>query len=303
MKLKHFAYITSFVLGLSLADYVYETYHSSKKSEESLNTANIATAIRPQKDIVSNNAYALNNSMSRINKDKDLQARLSGKKSEGTLLETNVLSELRGERYDGTYTQLCMIINDDEHNWLFNNSKESELSRNIQNSTALQNWYIIGAMLKDSIIDFNSSPWNEIKFNKKKHTEYLPLKKLLNNMEKIYYDTIKYEDTTSIMKMAELYNLIEQYICSEREETPNSEGLLYLTNGNSGDCNDITPAYFALLGYYGYKVEMKTAHAYNGKRSTLHTWLQVNHNGTKFDLDPTWHPVFIPLKPRLGEKD
>ena len=34
------------------------------------------------------------------------------------------------------------------------------------------------------------------------------------------------------------------------------------------------------------------------EENTLHTWLQVNIHGTRFDLDPTWYGRFMPLNPR-----
>jgi hypothetical protein len=162
-----------------------------------------------------------------------------------------------------------------------------------QNITAAKNILLINAILNDSIYDFDRN--KSVKFNSSEHKEYIPLKMLLSGMDKIYYG-----DNSGLVKLKEYCGLISEYIRSGKL-TLESSGLVYLTNNNLGDCNDLTPAYFALLTYYGFKVDMPLSVVDVNSDISLHTWLNVKMDDLEFDLDPTWYRIFVPLDPRLDK--
>lgn len=123
--------------------------------------------------------------------------------------------------------------------------------------------------------------------------EYVPLKKLIMELDKIDGEKI-----SQLEKAEEMIRVISQSMESGKK-TCESVGIEKLVNGELGDCNDLSPAYFAILNYYGIKTYMRSAAIVEDKNKTgLHAWVSVNAGGASFDLDPTWYDGFCPLKDR-----
>jgi len=133
---------------------------------------------------------------------------------------------------------------------------------------------------------------NSTKLNEKElPTEYKNLKNLVSKLE-------------DIKEKAGLHNglvLIYNEICKSIKSgdiTDHSQNILDLTNGKTGDCNDLAPAYVALLNHLGYECSILFSESIKkpDMPSTGHVWLSVKTDFGQVELDPTWYPVFVPLK-------
>ena len=211
-------------------------------------------------------------------------------------VDEEILNEYCKEYKNANDIEVVQLCDNCERQTLFfNPTKDSVLTDITQNNTEMINSIMIDAILCDSVYNFQTN--STVPFRRSIHKEYIPLKKLVDGMEKIYYN---HDD--KIMKLKESYNLISTYIQSGEITKDRSMNILYLTNNNMGDCNDLTPAYTALLRYYGFDVKMPVSFVTLDTLTALHTWLQVKIDDKVFDLDPTWHTTFMPLNPRLKQK-
>lgn len=123
--------------------------------------------------------------------------------------------------------------------------------------------------------------------------DYVPLKKLLTKLNKIYNSDFSYE-----AKAESLYDCISDHITSG-DHTPDAESIELLVNGLEGDCNDIAPAFFSLFNYYNVKTHLRFGKAIDKDGYGYHVWLSVCSKDTAcYDLDPTWYGSFIKLEER-----
>lgn len=126
--------------------------------------------------------------------------------------------------------------------------------------------------------------------------EYVPLKKIIMELNKIDDKKI-----SQLKKAEEMIEIISQSVESGKE-TRESVGIEKLVNGELGDCNDLSPTYFAILNYYGIKAYMRSAAiTEENKKIGLHAWININVDDISFDLDPTWYEGFCPLEDRDKE--
>lgn len=122
----------------------------------------------------------------------------------------------------------------------------------------------------------------------------IPMKELLLSLDSIYHQNLN--DTEKIRKM---YNLLTDKIVSGKS-TSGSVRIEKLINGQLGDCNDVAPAFYSVLTYYGFDVYMCFGKSKDEKGKVLgyHAWLGINLKEGYVDLDPTWYNVFVPLENR-----
>ncbi len=123
--------------------------------------------------------------------------------------------------------------------------------------------------------------------------KYKPLKKLLTKCNEVYKNT----QEGSLERVIKLYDIISKYI-KPGEETKDSVSLVDLVNGKLCDCNDITPAYFALLNYYHVNCFVAQGKVKDEEETGLHAWLSIETPKFYFDFDPTWYGDFVPLDKR-----
>lgn len=125
---------------------------------------------------------------------------------------------------------------------------------------------------------------------------YKPIKNLLNELNLIY------EKETVISKRFEIMyrKISERMVIGEGNNEAIS--LEYLVNGIKGDCNDISPAYFALLNYYGIPTYLRMGTILEkGKELGHHVWLTVETEKGWIDVDPVGYSFMIPLDDRNEE--
>jgi len=120
---------------------------------------------------------------------------------------------------------------------------------------------------------------------------YIPLKKLINDLNKIYYK--KYPH---YMKLEHMYDCIKEKI-QPGKSTKESVGIEILACGEKGDCNDIATAFFSLFNYYHIETGFRFGKVIDEKHSGLHVWLSALSEKGIIDLDPTWYG-FVPLEER-----
>lgn len=122
--------------------------------------------------------------------------------------------------------------------------------------------------------------------------EHIPLKVLLNKLNRINRKRISRQE-----KVRRLHDTISDSIESG-EETSESVSLEKLVQGVKGDCNDLSPAFFSLLNYYGIKTYLRCGKVIEKGEEGLHEWVGVEIDNVYFDLDPTWYGTFCPLEDR-----
>ncbi|MFH0831445.1 MAG: hypothetical protein V1886_01085 [archaeon] len=122
--------------------------------------------------------------------------------------------------------------------------------------------------------------------------EYIPLKVLLDKLNRVYHKKLAQQT-----KLKELYEIISAEVKSG-EATHESLPLEKLVQGAKGDCNDLSPAFFSLLNYYGIKTYLRCGKVIDKGEEGLHEWISVEIDNTLFDLDPTWYGSFCPLEDR-----
>jgi hypothetical protein len=121
------------------------------------------------------------------------------------------------------------------------------------------------------------------------------LKELMLRLHIIHHDV----DLSYEKKMELMYNAISDAI-PERESTEGAIKIEDLLNAGKGDCNDIIPAYYALLTYYGMDVCWVIGKTVKNKtENDLHIWLHDQQ--LRIDLDPTWYWSYIKLPTRNAE--
>ncbi|MGV8086769.1 MAG: hypothetical protein ACP5N1_04005 [Candidatus Woesearchaeota archaeon] len=122
----------------------------------------------------------------------------------------------------------------------------------------------------------------------------IPLKKLMTSLDSIYS-----KDISSFSKLRKMYTSLAKKICAG-EKTLNSLPIELLVNGEKGDCNDVIPAFYSALTYYGFDTYLRYGKSVrdNNNKDRYHTWLSVNMDGTIIDLDPNWYIIFVPLENR-----
>jgi hypothetical protein len=128
-------------------------------------------------------------------------------------------------------------------------------------------------------------------------SDLIPLKKLLSSLDLVYEQKLVLEE-----KFVKMYDLLANHIKSG-QRTPNSVPIKHLVDGRLGDCNDIIPAFYSILHYYGFDCGMYFG-VYNDGNSAedgYHVWLGVNLNERTINLDPTWYDTFIPLRKRATD--
>lgn len=122
--------------------------------------------------------------------------------------------------------------------------------------------------------------------------EHIPFKILLNKLNRIHLKKISRQE-----KVRLFYDAISAEVQSG-EETPESVSLEKLVQGVKGDCNDLSPAFFSLLNYYGIETYLRYGKVIDKEGEGLHEWISVKTDGIHFDLDPTWYGSFCPLEDR-----
>lgn len=125
-------------------------------------------------------------------------------------------------------------------------------------------------------------------------TKYHSLKKVLLSLDSIASESYNYSEQLVLS-----YELLQKNILN-REDNQSSIPMNELFNGKTADCNDIVPAFYTILRYYGYDVCMRFGTILNldGKFLGNHVWLSVNIDNIIIDLDPTWYGSFAPLENR-----
>lgn len=187
------------------------------------------------------------------------------------------------------YLKRLQNIEDLENSILFRPLKESEgiLSQYETDITAIDNMKII------EMVD--NTPRDRLLCSPK----YFLLKELLNDLNKIYYT----DNITGFEKIERMYGRISESI-KPGADTPDSVGIVDLVNGKSGNCNDVSPSYFALFNYYHIKCYLRYGETIDTveRKKGLHAWITVPVNISGkcdyVDLDPTWDKRFIPLDER-----
>ncbi|MGV8086767.1 MAG: hypothetical protein ACP5N1_03995 [Candidatus Woesearchaeota archaeon] len=122
----------------------------------------------------------------------------------------------------------------------------------------------------------------------------IPMKEFILSLDSIYYQNLN--DSEKIRKM---YNLLTDKIVSGKL-TSGSVCIEHLVNGQLGDCNDVVPAFYSVLTYYGFDVYMRFGKSKDdqGKVLGYHAWLGIDLKEGYADLDPTWYSAFVPLENR-----
>lgn len=122
--------------------------------------------------------------------------------------------------------------------------------------------------------------------------EYKPLKELLIKCNEIHENT----EQDSLERVIKIYKTISEYV-KPGELNLESVSIVDLVNGRLGDCNDLSPAYFALFNYYHINCHIILGKTTDSGR-ILHAWLYVKTSKSCFELDPTWYEYFTPLDTR-----
>jgi hypothetical protein len=121
-----------------------------------------------------------------------------------------------------------------------------------------------------------------------------PLKKLLMILNKEYSN----ENLQVSEKFERMYSHISNKI-HRGKITMTSSSIENLINDSEGDCNDLAPAYFALLNYYGVPCYMRFGKIIeNEEERGYHAWITVETEKGEITLDPMGYPFFVPLDER-----
>ena len=124
-----------------------------------------------------------------------------------------------------------------------------------------------------------------------------PLKELLIKLNEEY----SHENLQVSEKLERMYSHISNKI-HRGKITLGSSGIENLINDSEGDCNDLAPAYFALLNYYGIPCYMKFGKIIeNEKEIGDHVWICIETEKGWIDIDPVGYYFFIPLDERNEE--
>ncbi len=129
--------------------------------------------------------------------------------------------------------------------------------------------------------------------------EYVPLKKLMQSIEPIYYDKNK----TDLEKMEEIYLKISETIKPDysKERITTIEDMVA---GKAGECSDVVAAYYSTMTYYHQPVGFRIGGVKGEGETGLHMWLVMKIDDEWQDFDPTWYQgYFVPLEQRKKEND
>jgi hypothetical protein len=193
------------------------------------------------------------------------------------------LNEVNNNRYsDADYLDYFRRVDSLENigTWVPLKIAEAGLSHLATNFTAINNFEIIEGV--DSIAR------QDLK------DEYVPLKDVLLSLDSINIKNLKPRE-----KLRQMYNYLTDHIQAGKT-TINSVAIEKLASGQLGDCNDVSPAFYALLEYYGFDSGMCFGRSIddNGKSVGYHVWIGVNLPEGYIELDPTWYNAFVPLEER-----
>jgi hypothetical protein len=121
-----------------------------------------------------------------------------------------------------------------------------------------------------------------------------PLKELLIKLNEEYSN----ENLQVSEKFERMYSHISNKI-HRGKITPTSSGIENLVNDSEGDCNDLAPAYFALLNYYGILCYMRFGKIIEKEEEIgNHAWITVKTEKGLIDIDPMGYSFFVPLDER-----
>lgn len=132
--------------------------------------------------------------------------------------------------------------------------------------------------------------------------DYIKLQKLLE-----LFNVIDNSSMSRQQKLEKMYNLFLTNI-PEMIETENALQIQELLR-TGGDCNDISPALFAILNYFHFETYVQWGKlCYGEKRSvgkiaelpSAHAWIVVKINGRTLTLDPTWYNEEYVELPKRG---
>ena len=121
-----------------------------------------------------------------------------------------------------------------------------------------------------------------------------PLKELLIKLNEEY--------SNENLQVSEKFEIMYSHISNKIHRgkiTLTSSGIENLINDSEGDCNDLAPAYFALLNYFHIPCYMKFGKIIeNEKEIGDHAWICVETEKGEITLDPIGYSFFVPLDER-----